>query len=116
MGRRFILFALLLPLLAPILGGCGNTPPYIFKDDEFDREDPDFAKEPKDRSSVYICYSKRGTTPADVRKMAEAECARYDKVAVFESQDILYCPLMTPARAKFACVPKQPAPQYPFPK
>ena len=107
MGRRFILLALILPLVAPALVGCGNTPPYIYNKDEFNREAVGFGQEPEDRDTVYICYSKRSTTPEAVRKMAQDECAKYDKVAVYRKQDILYCPVMTPARALFDCVPRQ---------
>lgn len=86
-----------------ILGGCGIAEPYVYKDSEFNRDRADFGKEPEDLNEVSICYNKRSTTAAAVRQLAEAECAKYKKVAVFRSHDLLECSLVTPARAIFVC-------------
>ena len=97
--RKTLIAAALLVALA----GCAQEP-YIYQSSEFDRSRADFATQLTDRTELQICYAKQSTTPQDLLAMANAECARFGKEAVFEAQDLLICPVMTPARAKFRCV------------
>ena len=101
--RRFLvpLFALLLPLAAV---ACSVSEPYVYLEDEFDRTVSGFGQDPTDIEAVAICYNARSTTPGVLREMAQAECARFDKVARFSHQDTLTCPVFTPVGARFKCV------------
>jgi len=96
----------LVSALAAVLlaAGCGAPPPYVHREGEFNRERPDFAKEPLNIDSVVICYSKYGTKPEIVANMASAECARFNKKAEFQYQSLETCPLSTPIAATYACV------------
>jgi hypothetical protein len=85
------------------LGGCGETRPYIYKRDEFNRKSETFNKEPKDRDSVTICYNELSTTAEIVFEMANTECAKYGKQARRTYQDFGDCPIATPMEAHFAC-------------
>jgi hypothetical protein len=101
--QKFRQMALLLPL---ILFGCsGGLAPYVHNPAEFNRDSPNFAKEPTDIADVAICYNSSSSTPQDILALAESTCAQFGKVARFDRQDLLQCPLLTPARAFFQCVP-----------
>ena len=91
-------------LAAWVLSACSNEAPYIHNPDEFNRESANFAKELEDRDNLSICYNKRSTTVQDLLAMAQAECGKFGKEAVFDKHDFLQCPLTTPARAKFLCL------------
>ena len=95
--------ALLLPL---ILFGCsGGLSPHVHKPEEFNRDAPNFAKELSDLSQVAICYNGFYSTPQEILALAESTCAQFGKIAKFDYQDLLQCPLFTPARAFFQCEP-----------
>jgi len=96
--------ALILAAAALGAGGCQWTAPYVYNSSEFDRNAVGFGKEIEDRDAVSICYNSRGTTAAAVAKMAADECGKFGKVARYEGQDYLECPIMTPARVTFSCV------------
>ncbi len=100
---------LLLPaaFLAALLVAACAPAPHVHDPDEFNRESEDFGTEPTTIYRVDICYNTYGTTPAEVRRMAQAECARFNKVAIFVGQDVLHCPMITPARATYSCKPPQ---------
>ncbi len=88
-----------------VLAGCAaSTAPYVYKVDEFNRSLPNFGKEPTDITSVTICYGTRGTTPEEIRDMAQTECAQFKKTARFTEQNYQTCPLLTPVAAYFDCV------------
>ncbi len=88
-----------------VLAGCaGSTVPYVYKVGEFNRASPNFGKEPTDITSVTICYGTRGTTPEEIRDMAQTECAQFEKTARFTDQNYRTCPLLTPVAAHFDCV------------
>ncbi len=88
-----------------VLAGCAaSTVPYVYKAGEFDRSSPNFAKAPTDITSVTICYGTRGTTPEEIRDMAQTECAQFEKTARFTEQNYQTCPLLTPVAANFDCV------------
>lgn len=97
----------ILPLIAAValtaVGGCTLPEPYVYKADEFNRESREFGKAPKDRTSVGICYNRKNTTPRHITEMAQAECAKYGKVARFSTQKRLECPVLTPMEAIFLC-------------
>jgi len=99
-----VLPALLLLGLATVLGSCGAREPYVYEPGEFNRELRTFNKDPEDRTSVSICYNRRTTTPEALIEMAQAECGKYNKTAVFNRHGVtLICPFATPAQAIFFC-------------
>ena len=107
----------ILPLIAEgalaAVGGCAPPPPYVYRHQEFDREQKYFGKELPDISSVGICYNKKNATPRQIVEMAQAECAKYDRVARLIEQRRLECPVVTPMEAVFTCEPR--AGNDPFP-
>ena len=86
------------------LSACHSSGPYVFKEGEFNRNSPTFNKVPDDIDKVQICYSTDSTTPDVLRGMAKDECGRYGKRPLFQRQDLLRCPLVTPVMATFSCV------------
>lgn len=103
--RFFVIVAAI--VLVPALAGCSGSAPYVLKEGEFNRRSPLFGQEPSDIDSVVICYAKGGTTPRALVKMAQGECAKYDKSAVYNHQDYKKCPMFTPVAAYFDCLKLQ---------
>ena len=101
---RFIIIALLLGLV-PTLGGCAKDfEPYVYKPGEFNRESPNFAKEPSDIAQVVVCYGRLWSKPEEVSQVAEAECAKVGKKARFVRQGFDRCSLALPISAYYSCV------------
>lgn len=88
--------------LCLFLGGCG-VKPFVDGRREAGQTTMVGVSNP-DR--VAICYSSQSSSPAEVRALAQAECAKTDRVATFDGQDSFECALLAPARAYFKCVPK----------
>tara|TARA_B100000315_G_scaffold92339_1_gene85064 strand:- start:127 stop:618 length:492 start_codon:yes stop_codon:yes gene_type:complete len=86
------------------LAACSNFEPYIYNANEFNREHHSFGKEPKDRSTVEICYNKRSTTPQILKQMAADECRRFGRRAHFYENINLICSVSAPAQAVFWCL------------
>ncbi|MBT5241925.1 MAG: hypothetical protein HN793_05345 [Rhodospirillaceae bacterium] len=53
---------------------------------------------------VAICYNSRSTTPDAVRQLAESECAKTDRVPLYDGEDILSCSIASPTRVFFRCM------------
>ena len=87
-----------------VSAGCGGTRAYIYKWDEFNRENPDFNKQLADRDSVTFCYNAYATTPEELSDLALVECGKYGKTARLVSRAYDTCPLLTPISAQFSCV------------
>ena len=104
MVLRRVIPLIVLASLGPAAFGCAETAPYVYDKVEFNRDAPEFGKQPKNIGRVEICYGKQSTTVQELWEMANARCGEFGKVARFQSQDYLQCPLFTPARAAFACV------------
>ncbi|MDP6604033.1 MAG: hypothetical protein QGG17_07560 [Rhodospirillales bacterium] len=102
MRLRSAFAALVFVVAAPTLAGC-ELPPYVHQAGEFDRSSPMFKKEPADRETVSICYSRRHTASETLLRMAQAECGKYGKVARYTESEYLRCPVLTPAIAHFTC-------------
>jgi hypothetical protein len=85
-------------------GGCADQAAFIYNPDEFNRESATYAKEPEDIEDVIICYSRRVTSQQEVTRMAQAECAKFNKTARFTGIEFLECPVLTPGGAQFDCV------------
>ena len=85
------------------LSGCADPEPYIFRSNEFDRGAPSFGRDPTDVKTVTICYNRRITSPSELQEMARAECAKFDKVALYTQGSFLNCPILLPLGAYFNC-------------
>ncbi len=79
-------------------------PAYVHHGGEFNRSSSDFGKDVIDIEQVTVCYSSRGSTPAQVRALATEECAKVGKTAQFVEQNYANCPLQTPVSAIFSCL------------
>lgn len=95
---------LVVGLAAAILGGCSRAEPYVFRTAEFDRRV--LGKVPVAvPGEIQVCYSKMGTSPDEIVRLAEEECAKYGKSAQFIGNEIYQCPLSTPTTARYYCCP-----------
>lgn len=95
----------LIVVAAVTVAGCSPVEPHLYNPAEFNREASTFKHPPEDIDQAVVCYNKRGTTPAAVRKMGEDECARFNKVARYDHQELLVCSLRAPSAAYFTCLP-----------
>ena len=87
-----------------VLSACVGGDAYIYKYKEFDRDNPSFAKTIKNRSIVEICYNRQSITSQDLTKLAQNECKRLAKNAIFVGHQILKCSVASPAVATFKCI------------
>ena len=101
---RRVLPLIVLASLGPVVFGCAEIEPYVFTEQEFDRDAAEFGKQPENIGGVEICYSKHSTTAQALRELASARCGEFGKVARYQTQVDWKCPLFTPVRAVFACV------------
>jgi hypothetical protein len=93
------IFALMLMLPA-----CGVTDPYVHRPGEFNREAAGFNVEPADISEVSICYQSLVTGLERVAAAAEERCGEFERTAELLGIGYGQCPLLKPARARFACI------------
>ncbi len=91
------------PLLLLFLGACTPPPAFVYNKEEFNRNAKGFGRPVTDIKDVTICYAKGGTTPRQVAELARAECAKFNKKAVFKAQDRFTCPLNAPIAVKYIC-------------
>ena len=85
---------------------CEAPPAFVHNKDEFNRESDFFLKEVTPSDNVIICYNKSGTTPQEVSTLANNECKKFSKRAVFTAQNLHVCPLVAPISATYNCVDK----------
>lgn len=85
--------------------GCGGTNAYVFKKNEFNRNDANFNKPLADRDDVTICFNGVGTSDRRVALLAEEECGRFGKRAQPDGNSFGECPLLVPVAARFLCLP-----------
>ena len=86
------------------LSGCAIPEPYVYRPSEFDRRTfvKSVAAVP---GEIQVCYAAKGTTPNEVVRLAQEECAKYSKSAQFIGNEVLNCPLSTPVAARYYCCP-----------
>ncbi len=87
-------------VLGFVLSGCASAP-FVDGRREAGQTTP---VGPSTPDRVAICYSSRGTTPRAVMALAQAECAKTNRNAMFDTQDEMRCALLAPTRAFFKCV------------
>jgi hypothetical protein len=90
-------------LLALLASGCGTSFVAPF---EGIPESPIGANSIGDR--VAVCYNKMFSTPQQVLDIAVKACAPKTEPQLIDQDMRLSCPLMTPVRASFRCVPESP--------
>ncbi len=89
--------------LIGIVAACSGQP-YVHVASEFNRESDVFLHGITERSSVTICYAKRASQSAEVARLANEECGRFGKRAIFNTRSLQECPLVTPVAAIYRCL------------
>jgi hypothetical protein len=86
-------------VLALLLAGCSQAAPYEWS--------PLDARKGPGQSipRVGVCYNAMFTTPDEVRAVAKEACTGIGSPELVEQDMRLACPLLTPVRATFACLP-----------
>ena len=102
--KRQLAFGIAALGIVVLTAACSRIEPYVHDENQFNRDSKDFGKPKKDIESVGICYNKAGTKPGVLVSMAQKECAKFGKVARYQSQDMLTCPLNAPAYIIFDCL------------
>lgn len=88
-------------LLAAALAGCSAVAPYPTYPAAAETGEPEGER-------VAVCYDRLASSPAEVQKSAQAQCAPATRAALLDTDYRLdYCPLLLPGRATFACVPQK---------
>ena len=88
--------------LALLLGACG-TAPYVDSRREAGQREPVGTSTP---DTVAICYSSQSTTPEEIYKLAESECAKTGRAPELADQADWSCTLFAPTRIFYRCVAK----------
>ena len=88
------------------ISACELPSAYVYISEEFNRESTFFLKGITSRDQVIICYQKSGTTPKQVLALAENECKKFSKRAIFTEQNLRVRPLLTPHSAIYQCTDK----------
>ena len=92
--------------LPMLLIGCGGTP-YIYNNNEFDRQSDYYLNGVADRDVVEVCFDKRKATPKMISDLAVSECRKFGKIAVFSNTSRAVCPLDTPVAAVYTCASQE---------
>ena len=87
-----------------LLSACGIGNPYVHMPDEFNRQSPGFNVEPADIEEVAICYQPLVSDHKSAVVLAEERCREFSRTAEYLSTGYGQCPLVTIARARFACI------------
>jgi hypothetical protein len=89
----------LVAALALLLAGCGSLV------EPFEGA-PQPAETAENGERVAVCYNKLFSTAAQVRSVAAEACGEHTTPQLVGQDLRLFCPLMTPVRATFLCVPE----------
>lgn len=101
MRRRLTAATSLLTLII-LLSACG-TAPYVDSRREAGQREPVGTST---ADTVAICYSSHSTTPEEIFKLAESECAKTGRVPVLADQVEWSCTLFAPTRIFYRCAAK----------
>ncbi|MCC6914314.1 MAG: hypothetical protein IT566_11475 [Rhodospirillaceae bacterium] len=101
-SRRRLTDAAGLLTLIILLSACG-TAPYVDSRREAGQREPVGAST---ADTVAICYSSQSTTPEELHKLAESECAKTGRTPVLADQADWSCTLFAPTRIFYHCVAK----------
>lgn len=83
-----------------IVSGCSQVYPFIDSRREAGQKETVGASKPE---APVVCYGLFGEE-ADRDQLANEECAKQGKKAVFKEKNYFSCKLFTPARAFYECV------------
>ena len=88
-----------------LVAACANTPPYIDRPYEINREDTNFPLGPDvtDGVEFNVCYNVNNATRDGIIALAQEECDKGGLVATFVERRIDRCPMVTPSAAVFQC-------------
>ena len=100
-GRITVILAAAVVLSGSLLSGCAS--PYVDSRREAGQQKPVGASTP---DMVAICFAPAKTPRTAVLAMAQPECAKTGRVAVYEREDPWSCTLRTPTRAFYRCTAK----------
>lgn len=64
----------------------------------------------EDFSRIGVCYNRQTATPEEVYEVARKKCDPGTTPYLIDQDILLVCPLLTPARATYACI-KTPTPE-----
>jgi len=92
---------LVLAIFTVTLSACGIDP---FVDGRREAGSTKYVG-PSTPNRVAICYNSRTVSPKDVLALAEAECAKTNRVPRLDGQEKLTCSFFNPSRVYFKCVP-----------
>lgn len=100
----YMKYSLLIVVLCS-LAACSGEPPYIHRPYTINRDIPTFPDGPeiKKGTSLTVCYAKSRATPAQIRALANEECAKGGLAAAFAYQAYDICPMVSPIAAVFSC-------------
>ena len=82
-----------------LLAGCSQLAPYEWTPLEARKGSG------QDLPRIGVCYNAMFATPEAVRAVAEEACTGIGQPQLVEQDLRLACPLLTPTRATFACLP-----------
>lgn len=95
-GRTAVVWAVL-----GVLAGCGT--PYLDSRREAGQKQPVGASTP---DMAAICFAPSKTPRDQVLALAQPECAKTGRTAVYDHEDPWSCTLLTPTRAFYRCAAK----------
>ena len=99
LSHRYIFATLVLALCI----GCTPREPFVYNEQEFNRDAPTFGKKKINITKVRVCYSKISGTSKKITFLAEKECGKVNQHPRFIGNDKLVCPISTPTGAQYLC-------------
>ncbi|OPZ78419.1 MAG: hypothetical protein BWY78_00592 [Alphaproteobacteria bacterium ADurb.Bin438] len=84
-----------------IISGCGITKPFIDSRREAGKS---YLVGESNLDTVAVCYNSITTKKEELLEIANTECMKTNRKAVFKSQKILNCSFISPTKAYFDCV------------
>ena len=100
LSNSYVIFC---ALVLSICIGCSPREPFVYNEEEFNRDAPTFGKKKTNITNIRICYSKISATSEKITLLAEKECGTVNKYPRFIGHDTLFCPISTPTGAKYEC-------------
>jgi hypothetical protein len=99
--RLYLVWALAAMVGAGVVSGCAS--PYVDSRREAGKKVP---VGPSTADVVALCYSPLKSTKAEVKVLADSECAKTGRIATFDRENRWNCTLTDPVRAFYRCTAK----------
>ncbi len=93
-------YAILGTLVLALCIGCTARGPFVYDEQEFNRDAPNFGNKKINITNIRICYSKISATSEKITLLAEKECGKVNKYPRFIAHDTLFCPISAPTGAQ----------------